>query len=52
MKHLTRKQINHLIREERKDSLMYKRLGIQGIASEEKRHMDFFKMLKARRKRK
>ena len=50
MKHLTKKQLTHLIKEEKKDSVMYKRLGMAGIAAEEKHHENFLRMLKRKRR--
>jgi hypothetical protein len=50
MRHLTNKEINRLIRDERHDEKMYERLGLPGIAEQERRHMEFFRMLKAARR--
>jgi len=50
MEKLTKKQINYFIRDERKAVREYKELGLPGLAKDELRHENFFKMLKARRR--
>jgi hypothetical protein len=49
MEKLSRKQLDYFIRDERMAVREYEKLGLGKIASEERRHMNFFKMLKARR---
>jgi rubrerythrin len=47
---LTKKQLNYYIKDERKAVKEYKKLGLKGLAKQEQSHLNFFKMLKARRK--
>jgi hypothetical protein len=49
MEKLTKKQIDYFIRDERNAVNEYKKLGLPGLAKDEEQHMNFFKMLKARR---
>jgi len=50
MKKLSRKKIQYFIKDERKAAKEYKRLGLPGLAKDEKKHMNFFKMLKRKRR--
>ena len=49
MEKIPKKQLNALIKDEREAVQMYRGLGLPGLAADEQRHMNFFKMLKARR---
>lgn len=49
MEKLSIKQINEFIRDERMAVKEYSQLGLPGLARDEERHLNFFKMLRARR---
>jgi len=48
---LTKRQINYYIKDERKAVREYKRLGLKGLVKDEQAHLNYFKMIKARRKK-
>jgi hypothetical protein len=49
MEKLSKKQLDYFIRDERMAAREYEKLGLKGLARDEERHLNFFKMLKARR---
>ena len=49
MEKLSKKQLNFFIRDERMAAREYHDLGLHKLEADERRHMNFFKMLKGKR---